>query len=110
MNEYNIYKKTLLENIKQDLNVNYDEKDYRILDDLLDDTITNAFLISNRKENLNNLKVLSTEIKECVKTMYLQRGTEDVKSSGESGRSSVFKDPLEQLRNNIIKNGKRVLF
>lgn len=110
MNEYDIYKNTLLIDLKDDLSVNYDSEDYKILNVLLDDTITNACFLSNRQENLNNLKLLSTEIKECVKTMYLQRGTEDVKSSSINGRSLTFEDSFEKLRENIIKNGKRVIF
>ena len=52
--------------------------------------------------------MLSFEIKNCVKSLYLQRGTEDVKNLSESGRNSTFKSPVDEMRDAIIRNGKRV--
>lgn len=103
------YKEKMLEEIIKDLSDNFaDDKD--VLSILLNEVITNALSISNRKESEKNIKLLAYEIKECVKTAYLQRGVEEVVSLNESGRNSTFKDPIEKMRNNIIKNGKRVLF
>lgn len=103
-------KENILDSIIGDLSDNYRSEDYNSLKILLDDVITNAFFISNRIENKSNLQLLSLEIKECIKSIYLQRGTEDVNSLTTSGKSSVFVDAIEKLRNNIIHNGKRVIF
>lgn len=102
-------KEKLLKDIVSDLSDNYDG-DEPVLKTLLDDIIANAFFISNRVKTENNLKLLSYEIKKCVKTIYQQRGVEDVKSLTESGRNSVYQDALDNLRKDIVQNGKRVMY
>lgn len=106
----NELKLKLLNNIKNDLADNYYDSDDTVLKELLDETIANAFFISNRKETRDNLKLLLFEIKNCVKSLYLLRGTEDVKSLSESGKSSSYKTPIDEMRDAIIKSGKRKLF
>lgn len=101
-------KENLLNNLIDDLAENYDNTDEDVLTTLLDETIANAFFISNRQKTEDNLTMLSFEIKDCVKKLYLQRGAEDVKSLSESGRSSTFKSPIDEMRDAIIRNGKRV--
>lgn len=103
-------KKLILESIISNLSDNYNSDDLKIINDILDDVITNAFFFSNREENEKNLKLLSLEIKHCVKSIYLQRGVEDVDNLNESGRSSSYVDALNKLRTDIVKNGKRVMF
>ena len=93
----------MLEEIKRELGANYQETNDKILSDIVDDVTSNALSISNNKPE--NLK---PEIKSCVKAIYLQRGAESVSSLSESGISSNYVDPYERLRNDIIKNGKRI--
>ena len=104
------YKENILNKIIEDLGENYSETDKNILKDILDDTILNALRISHRRNNEDNIKTLIYEIKKCVKTIYLQRGTEDVSDLNESGKNSTYVDALDVLRRDIIKNGKRVIF
>jgi len=98
----------LLNSLIRDLADNYINTDREVLKGLLEETIANAFFISNRQRTEDNLTMLSFEIKNCVKSLYLQRGTEDVKNLSESGRSSTFKSPIDEMRDSIIRNGKRV--
>ena len=98
----------MLQEIKIDLAENF-RNDDEVLENLIEDVTQNALFISNREETPENKNILKYEIKECVKSLYLQRGTEDVLTLSESGRSSSYKDAMETLRHNIIRNGKRVL-
>lgn len=95
----------MLEEIIAELGENYNTADEEVLEKILDEATTNALFISNR----SNSEELTREIKECVKTIYLQRGAEDTKSLSRNGISSTYKDAFEKLRNDIIKNGKRVV-
>lgn len=97
----------MLEEIKKDLADNYRE-DEAVLQSIIDEVTADALSISNR--NTSEVKVLKSEIKKCVITIYLQRGSEDAKSRSESGVNSTYIDAKEEMRNNIIKNGKRVIF
>ena len=97
----------MLQEIKNDLADNFRD-DEEVLQNIIDDVTDNALFISNREDTPQNKNILKYEIKECVKAIYLQRGTEDVASLSESGRSSSYKDCMEQLRRNIIKNNKRL--
>jgi len=101
-------KKIVFEEIKNDLSDNYQIADGKVLTEILDDVIELALHLSNRKPNANNLKLLKIEIKRTTKTIYLQRGKEDVTSISESGRSSNFDNAIETLSKNIIKNRKRL--
>ena len=98
----------MLSEIEIDLADNYYDSDRNVLKRLLEETIANAFFISNRQKTEDNLNILSFEIKNCVKGLYLQRGTEDVNSLSESGRNSSFKSPIDEMRDAIVRNGKRV--
>lgn len=99
----------MLNEIIRDLGDNYNDTDKKVLDDILNNATTNALFISNRKNTLENINLLSSEIKEYVKAVYLQRGTEDVKSQSQSGLSSTYQDAYEEMRKNIISNGKRII-
>ncbi len=88
-----------------DLGSNYRVEDSNVLDDLIEDITNQALFISNRK----TIQKIEYEVKEAIKTIYLRRGTEDVVSSSESGRSSVYQDALEKLRTDLIANGKRLI-
>jgi len=95
----------MLNKIIADLDNNY-RGDVEVLQDIISDISTQAMIISNRK----NTTGLEFEIKQAVKSVYLSRGSEDVKALTESGRTSNYKDAIEELRNNIVANGKRVIF
>lgn len=95
----------MLKKIIADLDSNY-RGDVEVLQDIISDISTQAMIISNRK----NITGLEFEIKQAVKSVYLSRGSEDVKALTESGRTSNYKDAIEELRNNIVANGKRVIF
>lgn len=93
------------EQIIADLGSNYRAEDTLLLDYLIEDVSSQALFISNRKTT-NGLEF---EIKEAIKTIYLRRGTEDVKSLSESGRNSTYQDAIEKLRIDIVSNGKRII-
>lgn len=99
----------MLNEIIRDLGDNYNDTDKKVLEDILDEATTNALFISNRVSNLENIKLLSSEIKKYVKAVYLQRGVEDVKSQSQSGLSSTYQDAYEKMRKDIISNGKRII-
>lgn len=90
-----------------DLGENYNSSDEAVLETILNEVTADALSISNRSNTEVNKILLKSEIKKCVKTIYLQRGSEDVKSLSTSGLSSSYVDAYNELRDNIIKNGKR---
>ena len=94
------------EEIIADLGNNYRAEDSDILDNLIEDVTKQALFISNRKTSDD----LEFEIKEAVKSLYLLRGTEDVETLSESGKSAKYKDVMEKLRRDIVANGKRRIF
>lgn len=97
----------MLESIKNDLGENFNSSDSAVLKDILNKVTTSALFISNRSDTPENVDLLNDEISECVKTIYLLRGSEDVISQNQSGLSNTYKDAYDALRNNIIRNGKR---
>lgn len=100
----------MLEDIKRDLADNFRNGDEAILQDIIDTTTNDALSISNRKNTKENISLLESEIRLCVKEKYLQRGSEGSKSLSDSGKSMSFTDPNETLRKNIVNSGKRVPF
>ncbi len=100
----------MLNEIKRDLADNFREGDEAILKKLIDEVTTDALSISNRQETDENIEILSIYIKQCVKELYLQRGAEGSTSFSDAGKSTSFVDPLEQMRVNIVKSGKRKFF
>lgn len=109
-------KQDLFNSIVADLGANYRNEDSRLLGALLDDVVNDALLVSNRRwlatddEKLEaQLSVLSSNIKKAVKSIYLLRGTEDVKSQSLSGISSTYENATETMTYDIIRTGKRIL-
>lgn len=100
----------MLEEIINELGDNYNSNDKSVLNEILEEVTANALTISNRAKNTENKLFLKQEIKSCVKGIYLQRGGEGLNSLSQSGTSSNFNDCYEKLRNDIIKNGKRVCY
>ena len=97
----------MINEIISELGDNYNSDDKSVLNNILEEVTANALTISNRADNTQNKEFLKREIKTCVKGIYLQRGSEGLKSLNQNGTSSSFEDCIEKLRNDIIRNGKR---
>lgn len=102
------------------LGANYNSNDENVLKNILKGVINSASFISNRDIELyeadgttekedENLSILSWEIITATTCAYLDRGVENVKSQSELGQSNTFVDFQDKLRNDIIKNGKRII-
>ena len=110
-------KEELLQQIMADLGDNFTEQDTVVLGDILEDVIEDALLMSNRDAKANasdeamatQLKILSSNIKRAVKTIYLQRGVEDVNSNSQSGLSNTYDVAMERMLADILRQNKRVL-
>lgn len=107
-------KANLLSSIITDLGANYQESDSNLLGALLDEAVNDALIASNRWQFKDTaleaqLDILSSNIRKCVKSMYLLRGAEDVKSQSVSGLSSTYENAIETMTNDIIRSNKRVL-
>ena len=99
----------MLEEIINDLADNY-KNDEGVLQNILDEATTIALSISNRSNSVKNVEELSSYIKDYTEAKYLLRGSEGLNSLNEGGVSSSFRDIREKMRNDIIKDGKRLLF
>lgn len=99
----------ILNEIKADLADNY-RNDEAVLESILNDIITNALFLSNRKNTDDNIEILKSEIKKAVKSIYLQRGGEGTTGLNENGTSSSFTNALEELEKDIVRNGKRRIY
>lgn len=89
-----------------DLGANYKNEDREVLEEVLDEVASVASDISNRKSGDTRL---FPYIKKAVKSIYLSRGAEGLGSRSEGSISSSFENIIETLRNDIIKNGLRVM-
>jgi len=95
--------------IIDDLADNFVEGDEVILENILSDVMNDALLISNRNETEANIEVLKSNIKKACKTVYLQRGVEDVKSNSQNGLSNTYEIATETMMKDIIRQNKRRL-
>ena len=88
----------LLEKIKKDLSVNYNNDD----DEILKEIISNFTTIAVNETNLkpNNVK-LEPYIYNAVKSAYLRRGKEGSISNSEGGLSDNYVDIEEKLRKDL---------
>ena len=103
-------KTQILNEIISDLGDNYKSSDSAVLTTIMNDMITSALFVSNRRtETENNLRILKDNIKKATKTVYLRRGTEDVTINSESGLSNTYDSAIETMTKDIIKQNKRVL-
>lgn len=100
----------MLEEIKSDLADNFRTGDESILQKYIDRVTADALSISNRENTEENKNLLKSEIEQCVKGLYLQRGGEGSTSQTSGGTSSSFTDCYKDLRESIVKAGKRVPF
>lgn len=97
----------MINEIINELGDNYNSDDENVLNNILEEVTANALTISNLENNIQNQEYLKQEIKSCVKGIYLQRGSDGLKSLNQSGTNSSFNDCIEKLRNDIVRNGKR---
>ena len=107
-------KANLLSSIITDLGANYQESDSNLLGALLDEAVNDALIASNRWQFKDRaleaqLDILGSNIRKCVKSMYLLRGAEDVKSQSVSGLSSTYENAIETMTHDIIRSNKRIL-
>ena len=107
-------KANLLSSIITDLGANYQESDSNLLGALLDEVVNDALIASNRWQFKDTaleaqLDILGSNIRKCVKSMYLLRGAEDVKSQSVSGLSSTYENAIETMTHDIIRSNKRIL-
>ena len=73
----------MLEEIKSELGAYYSDEDSKVLENIIDEVSANALSLSNQ-ETTDDLVL---EIKQCVKSIYLRRGTEHDKSLNANGES-----------------------
>lgn len=112
-------KDQLLESIIHDLGANFKTGDNIILSELLDEIINDALLVSNRYSKAQQssadmsaqITVLQSEIRNCVKAIYLRRGAEEISSenNGVLSLNMTFEDAIDRMTSHIIKTGKRLL-
>ena len=89
------------------LGQNYKSDDEQVLNEIISNLTTDALFISNRSEDSTG--VLKEEIIEASISTYLLRGSEGLNSLSQAGISNSFRDIKDKMRNDIIKNGKRVI-
>lgn len=90
----------------------YDTADNVVLRGILEDVITDALYVSNRQyksDKEKQLTILKSNIKKATKTIYLQRGTEDSTSETQNGISKTYDIAMETMRQDIIRQNKRLL-
>ena len=103
---------TILNEIISDLGINFVDTDKNVLSNILNDVIEDALYIANRKHKTdkdNQIALLKSNIKKAVKAIYLQRGTEDVKSNTESGINNTYDNAIDTMQQDIVKQGKRLI-
>lgn len=91
-------------NIIADLGANY-RGDSEVLEDVKNRMSSIAFDASNSQS-----EKLEPYIIRAIKAEYLARGAEGLKSRGEGSESSSFRNIVEDLRNDIVKNGLRRVY
>lgn len=96
----------MLNEIKTDLGANYHETTDTLLQQIIDDLTVVALQVSNC--DVSNTSI-DYQIKEAVKSAYLRRGDESKTGSSEGSLSSSYIDIQDKLRNDIIKNGLRLV-
>lgn len=92
------------QDIIAELGANYKESDSGVIDILIKDISTIASQISNLPEYDERL---IPYIKKAVKSEYLTRGAEGVKSRNEGSISASYLDITDTLRQDIVRGGLR---
>lgn len=92
------------EEIIAELGANYNTNDNSVIDYLIIDISAIASQISNLPSTDERLYPY---IKKAVKSEYLSRGAEGLKSRSEGSISNSYLDITEQLRNDLVRGGLR---
>lgn len=96
----------MLVKIINDLADNFRKGDEVVLQEIIKEVTADALFISCRKNNDSG--ILDSNIIKCVKSIYLQRGSEGSNSISDSGISTSFSDAKEIMKKEIVSEGKRV--
>ena len=109
-------KEELINEVINDLGANYNINDGEVIASIIDDVIEDALLMSNRSARATSgvakdaqIIILASNIKKAVKTIYLQRGIEDVKSNSQSGLSNTYDDAMETMLRDLVRQNKRIM-
>ena len=95
----------MLEEIKRQLGANYRQSDEQLLLELIQKYTAVALNISNR----NSEQGLEMYIADAVISHYIRLGNEGLNSSNEASISYVYVDIQNKMRNDIVKNGMRLI-
>lgn len=95
---------TIKDEIIAELGANYNESDSSVLNTLIADVTTIATEVTNLIATDDRLVPF---IKKAVKSEYLCRGAEGVKSRSEGSISASYGDITDTLRNDLIRSGLR---
>jgi hypothetical protein len=96
----------MLNDIKSRLGANFKTGDDAVLQDIIDDMTIVAADATNR---LATDTKLNPYIKSASTSAYLRRGDEGSKSSNEGSLGVSYIDIEEKLRNDLIRNGLRLV-
>lgn len=92
-----------------ELGENFIAGDEAVLNEIVDRVTSVALLSANRRNTEDNIELLSPEIAECAKSVYLLRGAEDVTTREAQGDKSVYADAYRNLYKQIINHNKRLV-
>jgi len=92
------------EEIIAELGANYNESDSVVLDTIIADITTIATEVTKLESTDTRLYPY---IKKAVKSEYLSRGAEGLKSRSEGSISASYNEITDQLRNDLIRGGLR---
>lgn len=92
------------EEIIAELGANYNESDSNVLDTIITDITTIATEVTKLESTDTRL---CPYIKKAVKSEYLSRGAEGLKSRSEGSISASYNEITDQLRNDLIRGGLR---
>ena len=95
---------TIKDEIIAELGANYNESDSGVIDTILVDITTIASQVTNLEATDERL---NPYIKKAVKSEYLCRGAEGLKSRSEGSISASYNEITDTLRADLVKGGLR---
>lgn len=98
-------KTTVVNEIIADLGTNFKTGDNTIVESIYNDIVAIAQFSSNRSSE--NDEVLTFIVKKAIKSAYLSRGNEGMKSYSEGGISLNYGEIIDQMKKEIIIGGYR---
>lgn len=94
----------ILTEIIAELGANYNTSDSGVLETILTDITTIATDVTKLESTDDRL---TPYIKKAVKSEYLARGAEGLKSRSEGSISASYNDITDTLRNDLVRGGLR---